>query len=682
MNKHTRRAWLEGLLFLLLALPLAAMSAPDEVLKYWPEEAGQYGLPKAVHSAGKKVEAAESVLAEDDQSARLGNGDELAVDFGAVTGGFFEFKFNLTKPAKIRITYSEAAKFSRGESGKLSLLSLVDKKLLQRTYEVKQGGWFRDPVLMGGARYVMLEVLSGELDLDAIRCEKTFFQCDPKGQGWFLSSDQLLNKIWYAGYYTTCLDTIRPDQGGSAGRDKIGEGDWVMVDGAKRDRLIWSGDLGIADRVVYVSSGRYDLAKNSLLSLAAWQFNNGLYPACSRVELGAKAADQFLEYSFWQVINSYEYYLYSGDLDFLAKIYPGLLRAMEYHDRKTDSNGMTSQHFLRGGMNYSYSIIRTGPVAYTTALYYISLVDAARIAMALEDLGQAQLFLTRADRIEGLFNDYFWQKKTGVYRDLKRDLTHHALDGNVFAILSGLADQGKAEQALDFINRTLRLDWGDRQFDQPYVFPRKVPFAIGHNSQYVMPYINAFDAVARFRLGRDQEALDLIRRCWGRMAEQDPNFTDWEWIGKKGSPDHSNTSLTHGWSAGSTFILSEWVLGVRPVDPGFSQYLINPRIAGLEWAQGAVPTPRGLIEVNWKDSADRFEITLNLPAGPGPSLILPGKGDLVKISLNDAVIYDGKSKIPNPALVSVDPEPDRVGVELKEGGGYRLIIEKIGEVSQ
>jgi len=672
-----RKKLLRGLWLVLALLPFSAKSAPEEILKFWPDSAGESAFPQAINFTGKKVQAAESALVEDEQSAHLIDGGELVVDFGAVTGGFFEFKVNLTKPAKIRLTYSEAAKFARGEKDWLSSLSLSYRELLQRTYEVKQSGWFKDPVLMGGARYVRIEVLSGEIDLDAIQCRKTFFPCDPKTQGWFLSSDDLLTRIWYAGYYTVCLDTIRSDQGGKSGKVKIGEGDWVMVDGAKRDRLIWSGDLAIADRVVYVANARYDLAKNSLLTLAHWQFDNGLYPACSRAELGAKAADRFLEYSFWQVINSYEYYYYSGDKDFLKEIYPGLLRAMDYHDRKTDSNGLIIQSFLRGGMNYSYSLIRTGPVAYPNALYYISLMDAAKIALDLGDIGQAQLFLTRADRIQNWFNNYFWQKKPGAYRDGKRDQNRHSLDGNAFAILSGLADQAKAEQVMNFVNQALKLDWGDRQVDQAYRFPRKVPFATGHNYHNVMPFINAFDALARFQLGRDQEAMDLIKRCWGNMANQDPNFTAWEWIGKGGKPDNATTSLAHAWSAGSTFLLSEWVLGVRPTEPGFAHYLIDPHPAGINWAQGAVPSPRGLIEVSWKDDPDRFEISLSLPSGQGPSLILPGKGEQIKISLNDSLIYDGKNKTANPLVLATEVKPNQVNLELKEGGSYKIALERI-----
>jgi hypothetical protein len=39
------------------------------------------------------------------------------------------------------------------------------------------------------------------------------------------------------------------------------------------------------------------------------------------------------------------------------------------------------------------------------------------------------------------------------------------------------------------------------------------------------------------------------------------------------------------------------VLGVQPAEPGFAVARINPHLGYLEWAEGKVPCPAGLIEV-------------------------------------------------------------------------------------
>lgn len=679
---NIRKSAAVSALWVILLVSTPALSAPEKVREYWPVKPGEFSLPSRVHSPGKNIQNPESVLAEDDQYAILPQGADLVVDFGAGVGGFFELKLNLGKPAKIRLSYSEAAEFVRGYHGFFSPGPGSYMKFLQRTYQVENSGWFKDPALMGAARYLRIQVLSGAIELDAVRCQNTFLQCDPLTTGWFLSNDEMINRIWYASFYTLCLDTIHSDQGGKLGKQKIGEGEWVIVDGAKRDRLIWSGDMGIAGRTGYNTNGRYDVARDTLLSLAHWQFPNGLYPACSRAELGTFASKQFIEYSIWQVVNSYEYFLFSGDREFLKEIYPGMIKAMDYHDSRTNADGMIIQNPLRAGLNYSYSIFRSGPVAYLNALYYIALDDAAKMAVAMKDFGQAQVFLGRSDKLKQNFNPYFWDKRKRAYKDTRYDATHHALDGNSFAVLAGLAGQEQAENVIDFFDSELALKWGDRQFDAPYFFPQKIPFAPGHNDRYVMAFMDAFDVLARYRAGRDDTAIDLVRRCWGNMVDQDPNFTTWEWTGKRGKPDSPMTSLAHAWSAGASFILSEFVLGVRPLEAGYASYAIEPHASGLAWVKGAVPSPRGLIEASWKDAPDNFEMELNLPPGRGPRVSLLRKGEKFKVSLDGEIIFEQGRAASNPKLEGSGLDEKYVSFELKAGGSYKFVVESVKGAGQ
>lgn len=71
--------------------------------------------------------------------------------------------------------------------------------------------------------------------------------------------DELLNRIWYAGAYTNQMCTINPNNGDSVihigatqysmsdvnvtwyNNQTITDGNSALVDGAKRDRLVWAG---------------------------------------------------------------------------------------------------------------------------------------------------------------------------------------------------------------------------------------------------------------------------------------------------------------------------------------------------------------------------------------------------------------------------------------------------------
>jgi hypothetical protein len=148
-----------------------------------------------------------------------------------------------------------------------------------------------------------------------------------------------------------------------------------------------------------------------------------------------------------------------------------------------------------------------------------------------------------------------------------------------------------------------------------------------------------FELAARMATpGQQESAYDEIRRLYGWMATHDPEVTMWEGIGPSGGLYQGGfTSMAHGWSTGIVPVLSNYVLGVTPVEPGFSKWRICPVVdgGGLTWARGVVPTVNGGgIKVSWvkNDDVDQGELfTMEIEA-PGdtegvvcvPSLGLEG----------------------------------------------------------
>lgn len=54
---------------------------------------------------------------------------------------------------------------------------------------------------------------------------------------------------------------------GWANNGTLGSGDTIIVDGAKRDRAVWPGDMGIAVPSTFVSLGDLDSVKNALQTM-------------------------------------------------------------------------------------------------------------------------------------------------------------------------------------------------------------------------------------------------------------------------------------------------------------------------------------------------------------------------------------------------------------------------------
>jgi hypothetical protein len=91
--------------------------------------------------------------------------------------------------------------------------------------------------------------------------------------GYFHCNDDLINRIWYAGAYTLQTNAVPPYTGRvypllHSGWDNSAHlgtnGSSIFVDGSKRDRATWAGDLLMALPSAFVSTGDYESAKNAL----------------------------------------------------------------------------------------------------------------------------------------------------------------------------------------------------------------------------------------------------------------------------------------------------------------------------------------------------------------------------------------------------------------------------------
>ena len=165
-------------------------------------------------------------------------------------------------------------------------------------------------------------------------------------------------------------------------------------------------------------------------------------------------------------------------------------------------------------------------------------------------------------------------------------------------------------------------------------------------SQIISPFISSFDTWARFENGDAVGALALIHTVWGHMRKGSPSpyYSGgvWEALAPDGSPATRQSvggtfcSLAHGWASGPTSALSKYVLGVRPIQPGYKTWLIEPQPGDLTWAEGRVPTPYGPIKVKWKKTPQGLCLEIEVPNGATGSVGLP------KLSNADSLTDNGR----------------------------------------
>jgi hypothetical protein len=109
----------------------------------------------------------------------------------------------------------------------------------------------------------------------------------------------------------------------------------------------------------------------------------------------------------------------------------------------------------------------------------------------------------------------------------------------------------------------------------------------------------------------------VIRDKWSSMIDAGA-VTFWElW-------DVTYQSRCHAWSASPLYHLSEQVLGVMPIAPGWRQVRVAPLCENIDFARGTVPSPLGLIRVEWQRAGDdQLAVQAEIPDGVVAEFVTP-----------------------------------------------------------
>ncbi len=491
----------------------------------------------------------------------------LLLDFGREVAGRLVVESDSQCEATVSVAYgeSEIEAMSTGISTEQQGGNYLGTNLLH----VPAHGVVRGP--KSAFRYARVRFLHGcsELSFKAIRLEGIYDPVTYKAS--FESSDPLLNRIWETGAYTAHLC--------------MQDGLW---DAPKRDRGRWAGDIDAEGRVISTVFGDSTLIEETLRRLAPE---------------GHEHVNGIPSYSALWITSLKNLYQHNGDKTFLASQHENLLRILGVLDADLDSIGL----FNNKKHQWLFVDWAPGLYAYTpeavigTQLQYLRAYRAAaELLRALGDSTNASKY--EAQRVKALSAAQI------KLRDQGRLTYGSTWQLNTLAILTAQTGTSSSNaKELDAIwSRTLSHIKQDAPSDP-----------------IISPYFNGYLLDALSATNHKKQALDWIRQYWGGMlAEGATSFWesyDLRW--PKTNPHLSLqadgtsgyfVSLAHGWSAGPTAWLSENVLGIHPVAPGYSRVTIEPDLMGLDWAKGSVPTPDGIISVQIDQSKG---ITVRSAAG-------------------------------------------------------------------
>ena len=139
--------------------------------------------------------------------------------------------------------------------------------------------------------------------------------------------------------------------------------------------------------------------------------------------------------------------------------------------------------------------------------------------------------------------------------------------------------------------------------------------------------LTVYKALLSGSAGNIGYVLDDIRTTFGGMLAVGASSL---WEAERGAEAFARAgSLCHGWASVLNYVAGAYVLGVRPISPGFETFTVEPMVGALPWAEGVVPTPKGLIRVKWCDTGKEVVLTLRHPRSLEPKVKCPKGRKLV-----------------------------------------------------
>jgi len=531
----------------------------------------------------------------------------VVLDFGKEVGGtpYVAVSASSGSPLTVRVATSEALPFLtvggnglyNNDNGAAISLTVTGA----RTYT---------GALRGGFRFAAIQLTTpGTVTLTAAGVNFTAYRATPdRYQGWFMSSDDQLNRMWYAGAYTTQMDMV---PAGVAPCFNVP----VIFDGAKRDRAIWSGDLLITNPVAQLSLGTNSVpyVKGSINSIFDLQAANGRLTSAVGFR-GCGRFDYATTYSAYSAIIAILYYRYTGDTAFITGLRSKLEAATAYHATRLDANGLV----VSNDPDY-WQTTQSGEVTEYSLAYYELLLHMIWMEARVGTASRVAEYTTKAAALRNAVNTRLWNATAGLYQHTNTRPNVFPLDANMNAIRLGVAAPDRVQSILTYF----RSRWQTRgsQISQP---SPSMADPYGHTME---PLNNTWEVMARFQSGDTAGAIDLLRRFWGIQVDPNSGYytgTFWEFVNTNGLPSRGFDSLAHAWGAGPTQVITEHILGATAVDPGYSTWQVKPQAGSLTWAQGQVPTATGPLVVRWaRDATGQFHLQVTAPAGTAGEVWVP-----------------------------------------------------------
>lgn len=504
-------------------------------------------------------------LAPDEPAVLKTEGKETAsllLDFGCeIHGGIriYAWQESTGRGIKVRIRFGESASEAMSELGG-STNATNDHARRDLVTEI--GMMSMNAIGETGFRFVRIDLLEeGTLVLKSVLAELIYKDVPYRGR--FQCSDELVNRIWETGAYTMHLNMQE-----------------FIWDGIKRDRLVWVADIHSEMLTIRAVFGEDPSVKKSL------DFIRKISPLPGWI-------NHIATYTMWYVITLYDWFFYTGDLEWIRE----------------------QEGFLKGIAEQLKSCIGAdGKYLLDKELRFVDWPSSEDEEIV--DAGMKAIHFMAVDRLGRLFtilDNKEMQEFCREEMNRLKNFSFNCKDAKASAALAVLAGLMDAEKTNENILKT-------------------------GGAKKISSYMGYYILAARAKAGDISGALESMKDYWGGMLSLGAT-TFWEdfdveWMNgaapidrlpREGETDIHGTkgsycykgfrhSLCHGWASGPVSWLSRYILGVEILESGCRKLKIRPELGTLEWAEGVFPTPLGDVSVKvWKKDDGETAWEVNAP---------------------------------------------------------------------
>lgn len=497
----------------------------------------------------------ETVEIEPTEIVKMDEG--LLYDFGKETIGFLKGD-SIMGRGNVNLYYGE----SKEEALDTEYCCIFE------TVNVKEDGSFYVPRSQA-FRYIYIPHVEG-ITIGHLGADFEYLPIENKGA--FTCEDPLLNQIYDVSVRTMHLTSRE-----------------FFLDGIKRDRWVWSGDAVQSYLMNYYSFFDNDICKRTMRLI------RGKDPI-------ATPFNTIQDYTLYWFQGLWEYYMYTGDIQFVREMYPKACTLMDdFCLEQTDFRGFfigkpTDWVFIDWA---NVPNMKDGDNSFIQLLFAYSLKAMADLAGTVEDVeNQRRYESLYLDLLGKIFNT-FWSEEKGCFCNGPANLpdafvTRYA---NMFGIIYGCLSDEQKKSVVDAVLRN----------DSVY--------------SITTPYMKFYELLAFCEAGLYEETEAYIKSYWGGMLDlgcttfwekYDPSnegIKHYEMYGLK-----YGVSLCHAWGAGPILLYGKYYLGVRPTAPGYERFVVEPHLIGGKHISGEVPVPNGTIKVSLTEEKVLVE---NLSKGTG-----------------------------------------------------------------